>query len=221
MLNIRTGLKKFISYFITILLIVTTFLCIILVFESVSSGNVNLFGYRIFYVVTGSMEPTIPAGSVVITRSSPASEYSVGDVITFRSKISEIFGQPNTHRIVEIQNTDDEVQYITRGDANNANDSIPVKSSEIYGKVVWNSNKMQWFGTVFTFLTTPFGFLFVILLPILAITISQLKDFIKTYKEALYLVSVQKISANSEQHLDPEVDKLNDDEVEGEKNEQQ
>ena len=187
-MNVKKAVKKTISLIATVVLILSTLLCIVLVFKGAFKGNVSLFGYRLFYVLTGSMEPTIHSGAVVLTKESDS--YVIGDIITFKSQNSEILGQPNTHRIVDIN---DDGSFVTKGDANNIEDSTFVNFSEIYGKVVWNSGKLEWFGSLLAFLTTPFGFFIVILFPILLVTVSQLKEFTKAYKEAIRLAAMQKM----------------------------
>ena len=105
-------LKKTASVIITVLLIISTSLCIFLIAKSAFKGSVSIAGYRLFYVVTGSMEPTIHSGAVVLTKESDS--YVIGDIITFKSQNSEILGQPNTHRIVDIN---DDGSFVTKGDA--------------------------------------------------------------------------------------------------------
>lgn len=178
-------IKKTGSIAVTLLLIISTILCLVLVAKSVSGGNVSLFGYRIFYVLTGSMEPTINAGALIVVHRNQDGIYETGDIITFRSHSSEIYGQPNTHRIVEVIEKNGERGYITQGDANSSPDPGILNGDEIYGKVIWYSGKVTWIGSILGFLTTPTGFLLIVLLPILLITISQMKDFTKAYREAL------------------------------------
>jgi len=85
---------------------------------------VDLFGYTVFEVATGSMSPNIKAGDVVIDKIG-TDNINVGDVITY--KTDAII----THRITAI----DEDSVTTKGDANNAADT-PIKKTDIIGKVV-------------------------------------------------------------------------------------
>jgi len=70
-------------------------------------------------VQSGSMEPAIHTGSVVMVK--PASDYKIGDVITF-GEVSKTKA-PITHRIYDIKVVDGNPVYITKGDANNAPDA--------------------------------------------------------------------------------------------------
>lgn len=88
----------------------------------------RLFSYGQYTVVTGSMEPKIPVGSIVYTKSVTAADIEVGDVIAFES-----YGVTITHRVVGL--TEDGA-FITQGDANDSTDFNPVYAQNVLGKVV-------------------------------------------------------------------------------------
>lgn len=85
---------------------------------------VNYFGYAFFEVVTGSMAPSIQETDVVIVKIG--NDAGIDDIVTFESNGTYI-----THRVIDVQNN----YYITRGDANNTNDS-PVLKKDVLGRVV-------------------------------------------------------------------------------------
>jgi signal peptidase I len=88
----------------------------------------HLRGDEAFVVLSGSMRPGMPVGTVVVTAPVPAAQIRRGDVITFhppgRSDIVV------THRVIAIEQPvgDPQARFITRGDANPAPDpwAIPV-----------------------------------------------------------------------------------------------
>lgn len=84
----------------------------------------KIFGFSQVIVISGSMQPEIEAGDLVIIKEQ--SIYNVKDIITYREN-----GVLITHRIIKT----DQTGVITRGDANSANDD-PVALSDIEGKVV-------------------------------------------------------------------------------------
>lgn len=88
----------------------------------------RFFGYDIFDVVSGSMEPELPVGSVVYSRPVSAPDVEQGDVIVFRQGDATI-----THRVVE--NRKVEGLFITRGDANPVEDLDPVPYEDLVGRV--------------------------------------------------------------------------------------
>lgn len=96
-----------------------------------------LFSKLVFHVemkavLTGSMEPELPVGSLLIISPAEYKDIEIGDDITFvRDKNLTLI----THRVIE---KDDETQYITtQGIANNASDN-PTSYDNVVGKVVFH-----------------------------------------------------------------------------------
>jgi signal peptidase len=90
-----------------------------------------------YTVLTGSMRPSMPPGSLVVTRPADAAELKVGDAITYQMRS----GEPEvvTHRITAVSTTlAGETLFTTQGDANPVPDDKPVKPGQIRG-VVWYS----------------------------------------------------------------------------------
>ena len=99
-------------------------------------------------VLTGSMEPNYPVGSLIFVKEIEPDQLEVGDVITYRLDSDTVV----THRIVEI---DKEAQTVTtKGDANSSNDGSPVPYSEIVGKAHF---KIPYLGYVSMNIKTPKG----------------------------------------------------------------
>ncbi len=88
----------------------------------------RFFGWEIYNVVSGSMEPALPVGSVIYVRGIPALEAEPGDVVAFTRGNSVV-----THRVVE--NRKIEGILITKGDANLINDPEPVPYTALIGRV--------------------------------------------------------------------------------------
>ena len=89
------------------------------------ASSFNLFGYQAYVVKSGSMEPKIKTGSVVINQKTDS--YNIDDVITFKSDPDSNV----THRIVDIEAKDDSKTYIVKGDANQSVDSQGVVDQNI------------------------------------------------------------------------------------------
>ena len=71
----------------------------------------RLFGWDVYAVASGSMEPTYPVGALVFTRAVDPETVQKGDCITYRDGEATV-----THRVVD---TDQEQEiFITKGDAN-------------------------------------------------------------------------------------------------------
>ena len=84
-------------------------------------------------VLSGSMEPTVSPGSVVVVRPVDPDTLAIGDVVTFQIRS----GEPElvTHRIVGISTGADDPVFRTKGDANGAIDPLPVTPAQIKGEV--------------------------------------------------------------------------------------
>ena len=115
----------------------------------------SVFGISPLIVQSGSMEAQIHTGDVVIVKNVDTSTLKAGDIVAFKSGNVVV-----THRISEIVTTESgEKAFVTKGDANNVNDSGSVQLTDVKGKVVYHSLKM---GKVVEFCTSPFGIMCVL-----------------------------------------------------------
>lgn len=102
---------------------------------------VGLFPLQPALVGSGSMEPKMYPGDVVIIAKMPADNIELGDVIQFR--VPE--GATVMHRVIEIQETEESGKlFITKGDANDEPDSEPVRPENVVGKAVMTIPKVGW-----------------------------------------------------------------------------
>ncbi|NLM45359.1 MAG: signal peptidase I [Firmicutes bacterium] len=86
--------------------------------------------YKFFCVVSGSMEPALPVGCIIVIDTDKSRLYDPGDIITYRLGDEYI-----THRVTELE-YDGSFFYRTRGDANVSADSEPVAHTAVVGRVV-------------------------------------------------------------------------------------
>ncbi|MBO8169571.1 MAG: signal peptidase I [Thermoanaerobacteraceae bacterium] len=106
--------------------IILLFCSLLLMFYGVST---NVFGYRFLVVISGSMEPEIPVGTLVAVKPVSPGSIREGDVITFRDHDNpEVLV---THRVVGLT---DNGYFVTKGDANEAADPVPVSAGDLVGK---------------------------------------------------------------------------------------
>lgn len=123
-------------------------------------------------VLSGSMEPTIPIGSLVIIK--PSVSYKIGDVITFGDDSKNDI--PTTHRVVEMRVDNGEMVYVTKGDANNDRDLQEVREDEVIGKVLVN---IPYLGYVIDLARKPLGMVFLIIIPALIVILDEVKKIIR------------------------------------------
>ena len=131
------------------------------------TGNI-----KFMVVQSGSMEPAIHTGSVVMVR--PVSDYKVGDIITF-GQVSKTKA-PTTHRILEIKTQGGQTTYLTKGDANNAADTREISKNEIIGRV---SFSVPYAGYAVAAARKPLGFALIVVVPAAIIIYDEARKIIK------------------------------------------
>ena len=103
-------------------------------------AGVRFVGLTPYAVLSGSMEPVYPVGSLIYVRSVDPEDVEVGDPITFVLNEELVVA---THRVIEI---DEENQHFyTKGDANDAPDGAPVHFNNLVGKPVFCIPKLGYF----------------------------------------------------------------------------
>lgn len=90
-------------------------------------------------IATGSMEPLINPGDVIITKKITFDQVQTGDIVQFKSGSILI-----SHRVIEKIDTDEENALITKGDNNSSADSDKVKPEDIKGKIIHIIPKIGW-----------------------------------------------------------------------------
>ncbi|MBI2034687.1 MAG: signal peptidase I, partial [Candidatus Levybacteria bacterium] len=135
-----------------------TFLFILLPFFvfTLITSKTPITGIQSFVVLSGSMSPKFPTGSIVYAKS--VSTYSKYDVITFKNKSGQIV----THRITKILKDNSKFVYQTKGDANNVMDKAFVPQEDVLGKIVFF---VPHIGYIAGFFKTPLGMSAFIIFP--------------------------------------------------------
>ena len=87
-----------------------------------------LVGYQVYDVISGSMEPEIPVGSVVYVKQADPSTIQIGDVIAYQSESGVVIHRVTTNRTSM-------GEMVTKGDANNVEDFSPVPYDNVLGRV--------------------------------------------------------------------------------------
>lgn len=145
----------------------------------------SVLGFSVLQVRTGSMEPEIPVNGIVVTFKVKPKSLKVGDVISFYSNDVDISGKVNTHRIVEIKNSESgELIFCTKGDANDAIDAAVVFERDLVGKVVVNIGTIG--GSFIEVLRNPKIIFIFIVLPLIFITMGEAVNLAKLIAEYKY-----------------------------------
>lgn len=121
----------------------------------------GVFGVKPAVVLSGSMEPTIQAGDLIFIRETDPNKLQKDDVICYLSS-----GKAITHRIADITTGEDgRLQFVTRGDANNAEDQLPVTADQVQG--IWKGGRIGGLGNFILFMQSTTGMILFIVCPLL------------------------------------------------------
>ena len=120
--------------------------------------------------LTGSMEPTISPGDVVIDEQISPAEAQVGDIVTFRDPEQQ--SKLLTHRVVSVRRVKDgRLAFVTQGDANNTQEHWRVRTDGQIGRVMYT---VPWVGNIAVFARTKPGMGLLIGVPLILILVEEL-----------------------------------------------
>ncbi len=142
-------------------------------------------GFNFFVVQSGSMEPTIKTGSIIVISNlnksvvSPVDLplYQPGEIITFLAAKETL-----THRVVAREVINGDYFYQTKGDANQGADVKKVNQKDVLGKVIFS---LPYLGYAVTFSRTQMGYIFLIVVPATIIIYSEIINIKKEIKKYL------------------------------------
>ena len=121
--------KRIWNAFTTVLVVLIVILAILLV-------GVRVVGLKPFVVLSGSMEPDYPTGSLIYVKNVDPFELEPGDVITFMLNETTVA----THRMVGVVPDDEDpsvIRFRTKGDANDFEDGTLVHYKNVIGSPVF------------------------------------------------------------------------------------
>ena len=134
------------------------------------------FGWRVDVVFSGSMEPQLRVGGVVVTRPVEAEDIKAGDTITFYSPLNE---KLTSHRVIALEGGS-QLHFWTKGDVNGHADPFIVPAENVVGKVCLH---VPYLGYVTQFVKTPLGFLLTLCLPGLIIMVMEIRNIWRVFTE--------------------------------------
>src|SRR3989344_8215813 len=144
---------------------------------------VPYFGNKALIVRSGSMQPAIGVGDLVVVNArkpvaAPAPaifpKYKIGDIVAFSGQKDT--STITTHRIVDIKAEEGKIQYVTKGDANDSPDSGLVSEDKILGKSAF---KIAGLGKIFALAKTRDGFLALVIVPALLVILFEIYNILR------------------------------------------
>jgi len=162
---VKKIVKEVISVLIIIALLSPILICLVAPF---------LFGGFFSVIMSGSMEPTIPVGSIVIVKKVNPEDVKVDDVIAFQT------GESRTiHRVVEKVVEDDSFYFRTKGDANEDPDPWIVKPQDVKGALLLT---IPYYGYLLYYAGTPLGVALFILVPAIILIANEIRNILRRRK---------------------------------------
>jgi signal peptidase len=137
------------------------------------------FGWRALTVMSGSMEPAIRTGDVIVARQIPAAEAQPGQVVTFSDPSAQ--KKLITHRIKSVSVVKGTARFVTQGDANTGVERWTVPADGSVGLV---ERRIPKIGYVAVWAHTRPGML-ALLIPLLAIAVLELISLWRPPKRVL------------------------------------
>lgn len=133
--------KKICGFLSTLLLVVLAAVAALLIVP-------HFIGYQSMAVLTGSMEPTFPVGSLIFVTEEAPEEIEVNDIITYRLTADTVV----THRVVAVDR--DLQAFTTKGDANESEDGAPIPYDNVVGVAKFH---VPYLGFISIYAKTPIG----------------------------------------------------------------
>ena len=141
--NIKRIIGQLLSIGGTLIMVAAIAVCLALMIP-------KLAGYSSYVVVSGSMEPNIPVGSLALSKKVDPATLETGDVIVF---VNPARGTtPITHRVVSNDTANGKI--VTKGDANESEDVNPATYENVVGKVEVH---VPYAGSLASMLTSALG----------------------------------------------------------------
>jgi signal peptidase len=171
-------------------------------------------GYSPLIVLTGSMEPAIDSGDLIIVQQIDSSEVQVGDVIAFFDPDSDS-NSVVTHRVSELVTEDGNLSFRTKGDANNVEDDTLVPCENLVG--IYRT-RFSGLGNVAMFMQTTLGLVICVIVPLVLFVTADLirhRQFENQNQQDTAQLLAELEALKAQKALDGQKDKTrpNDDDV--------
>ena len=171
--------RKIINILTTVLLILMIVLVVFIFISRATGNSPQIFGYRIFRVSSGSMEPELSIGDVILVHTVKAEEIAEGDTITYKGASGDFKDKMITHKVVEQPYEENGIwHYQTQGIVAGASRDPVITYDQVQGKFL---RKLSFLNSIYTFFLSPAGLITFILI-ILVLFGYEMISLILSYK---------------------------------------
>lgn len=171
-------MKSFFSQFVKIIgFMFIALLAFTVISSKASGGEPTLFHYQLKIVLSGSMEPNIRTGSIIINElTQEDTDFKKGDIITFQAGERTI-----THRIIDVLDVNGEKLFETKGDNNKVPDPDYVHRDQILSK--YTGIMIPKIGYLLSYTTTRLGSALLLIIPGITLVLYALQSILFTLRE--------------------------------------
>ena len=162
--------------------IIGTLILIAVIAISVPLAVPRLLGYEAYNIETGSMEPTLPVGSVAYVEGVDPREVATDDIIAY-----DYNGAVVTHRVVQNQYFSEE--FTTKGDANDSQDINAVPYRNLIGRVRYH---IPYIGPIMLLCTSRVGKIYLLALAFCGVMFNMLAGVLRRRAEEKFRVQVER-----------------------------
>ena len=171
--------KKIINILSTVLLVILVAVVVFVFIARISGKSPSIFGYHVFRVSSGSMEPTLEIGDIILVKEVPAEEIHVGDIITYNGEEGDLADKVITHQVIEEPYDVGGVWHFqTQGIAEGASPDPSITYDQIEGKF---QTKLALLNKLYSFFLTPYGLIIFVFI-IIALFGYEMISLILSYK---------------------------------------
>ena len=189
-INPRSNIKKILKIVFKVLYQILVILCLILaaiiIMQRVSLNNKSIAGYRMFRVITGSMEPEYDVGEVVISKEIDPKKIKVGDDIVYLGKYGDYSGKIIMHSVIGIEtDAKGNLNFHAKGLHSSSVEDPQIKAEQIYGVVKYKSAVLTVLYKLATNIYSVFAIILVLVLNVfIAFRTPKKKNKIQKLNEA-------------------------------------
>lgn len=157
---------------INVILVIFVLLFVLAVcLQRFSDNRLSIFNYRMFKVVSGSMEPKYKIGDVLVAKKVDPKDVKVGDAVSYLGNTGSLKNKIITHEVVEIETGEDgKLIFHTKGLSNIIEDPI-VHEEQLYGVVVYKAVVLSF---IYSIIAKPMGMFILVIIPMMYIIASEI-----------------------------------------------
>ena len=172
---------KYVKIVINVIVVIFVLLFVLVVcLQRFSNNELSFLNYRMFTVVSGSMEPKYSIGDVLIAKETDAEDIKVGDAVSYLGASGQFKNKVITHEVIEIEK-DSNGKYLfhTKGIANVAEDPV-ITEDQVYGVIVHEAKLLS---MIYVIVSKPIGMFIFVIVPVFYVIGSEFLSFLLEKEE--------------------------------------